>query len=104
MDIVIAIYPYFIKSFRNISHLRYLSAITALYLSSFVSSLLTKNAFVFSSIRSIMTVGFVCCVLATVLLVIGLIDREFDTLMVVGTCLTGVAKVIAMNCALNVIN
>jgi hypothetical protein len=104
MDIVIAIYPYFVKSFHNITHFRYLSAITILYLSSFLCSLLTKNTFIFSGIRAIMTIGFISCVLATVILIIGLTDRYFDTLMIAGTCLTGISKFIASNCALNMIN
>jgi hypothetical protein len=75
MDVVVAIYPYFIKSFHNTTHFRYLSAITALYMSAFVCSLITKNTFVFSGIRSVMTIGFISCALATILMVIGLIDR-----------------------------
>jgi hypothetical protein len=51
-----------------------------------------------------MSIGFISCVLATVLFVIGLADQTFDTLMIVGTCLTGIAKVIAINCAMNLIN
>ena len=51
-----------------------------------------------------MTIGFISCVLATVILIIGLTDRYFDTLMIAGTCLTGISKFIASNCALNMIN
>lgn len=72
MDIVIALFPYFVKSLNNVTHFRYLSAITVLYLSSFIVSLMTKNSFVFTGIRTIMTIGLGSSILATVLLVIGL--------------------------------
>lgn len=75
MDIAIAIFPYFVKSFNNITHFRYLSAITVLYLSSFIASLITKNSFVFNGIRTVMTIGLGSCILATILLVIGLTEN-----------------------------
>lgn len=38
------------------------------------------------------------------MLVIGLAGAEFDGVVLLGTGLTGVAKVIGMNCALNGVN
>lgn len=72
MDIVIAIFPYFVKSLNNVTHFKYLLAITALYLSSFIASLMTKNSFVFTGMRKMITIGLVSSILATVLFVIGL--------------------------------
>lgn len=99
-----AMYPYFIKSFHHISQIRYLSAIVVLYLSSFMCSLLTRNSFVYTEIRLMMSVGLATSTVATIFFILGFVEIEFGVLIFVGTCLTGVSKVIASNCALNIIN
>ena len=104
LDIIMAMYPYFIKSFKHISQMRYLSAIVLLYLSSFLCSLFTRNSFVYSETRAMMSAGLSACTLATVFFILGFVDTEFGVLIFVGTCLTGISKAIASNCVLNIIN
>lgn len=72
-DIIFTMYPYFIKTFHHISQFKYLSAIVVLYLGAFISSVMLKNAFVYSGVRMMISMGLFCSVLSTAFFIFGFI-------------------------------
>lgn len=104
LDIILTMYPYFIKNFHHITQFKYFAAIVILYLSAVVSSLIMKNAFVYSGIRSMMSLGLGCSMFSTLFFIFGFLEINFGLLIFLGTCFVGVSKVIAINTALNLIN
>jgi Na+/melibiose symporter-like transporter len=104
MDIVTSIFPYFFKSLTHGSEFNYLSTVTTLYFTSFIYSTLTRDSFLFMGTRTTMTFGFLICASSTLVMVIGFTEHELGPLIVAGLCLVGIARVIASNCAFNIIN
>ena len=94
IDIIMAMYPYFIKSFSHISQFKYLLAISILYLSSFLTSVITRNSFVFNSIRIMMTIGLFSSTLAAMFFILGFVQVDFGVPIFARTCLTGISQMI----------
>lgn len=97
LNVIMAIYPYFIRMFDHITHLKYLTAIVFLYLSAMFCSIVTKKISIFMEVRSLISIGLFLAGLSCLSFVTSFLKTNFGVLIYLGTCLAGIAKVIALN-------
>ena len=92
-----AIYPYFIRMFDHITLLKYLTAIVFLYCSTMFCSIITKKISIFMEVRSLISIGLLLAGLSCLSFVTSFLKTNFGLLIYLGTCLAGIAKVVALN-------
>lgn len=104
MGIISAVFPYFVKYFGEITQFKYLLSVSLIYFFSFIGAIASGKLFMFTGIRTMISIGMVCSIISMIFYVLSYNDDDYGPRIYIGASISGISKIILSSCIMNLVN